>query len=273
MIGAAAYGFAGIKPHYPIKKLVEKPKPKELVDLKADDVVHPITDDQIISVSNITGFISKTMDALLDKILDDKKPSSFKKVSYTPRTYTPYSWTATKHDDGYLQPSGMTKEERYPKIYDAAVKMKPKAKRVLSFGCSTGEEVFALAKRFPNADQLIGVDIDHNRVRDARRANKQKNVYFHDTVGGLGQFDVVTALNVFFCLDKPIPKDQWQKTLEEVAGYVAPGGMLMIFKSDYDPIDILKRLEFKAENIWNHTHNRNNKDYFCGYYRKKSRWW
>ncbi len=185
---------------------------------------------------------------------------------------TPYPWAAQKFNDGYMQPSGMTKEERYPKIYDSAAKLKPKAKRILSFGCSTGEEVFALAKRFPNAEQLIGVDIDHSRVCTARKANKQNNIYFHDTVGGLGQFDVVTALNVFFCLEKPIPKEQWTKTLNEVAGYVAPNGILMIFKSDYDPLEVLAA-DFKPQNVWNHTHNRNNKDYFCGYYRRKRKFW
>lgn len=215
------------------------------------ETIHPVTDDQIVSID----------DAVLDAL----------KVKPVPMP-APYSWAAQRFNDGYMQPSGMTKEERYPKIYDSAAKLKPKAKRILSFGCSTGEEVFALAKRFPNAEQLIGVDIDYNRVKTARNANKQNNIFFHDTVGGLGQFDIVTALNVFFCLEKPIPKDQWKKTLEEVAGYVAPNGVLMIFKSDYDPIEVLGA-DFKADNTWMHTHNMNNKEYFCGYYRKKRKFW
>lgn len=264
----------------------KKPSAKP-VDLKADDTVYPVTDDQIITEEfldafdkSLGGFISKFIPKSLapmpvDKKDSDKKESTTTAVktvrpSYAYQSYSSYN----RHNDGYMQPSGMTAEERYPKIYDSAVTLKPKAKRVLSFGCSTGEEAFALAKRFPDTAQIVGVDIDHNRVVTARRNNKNKNVFFHDNVGALGQFDVVTALNVFFCLDKPIPKDNWKKTLEEVAGYVAPGGVLMIFKSDYNPEEVLGGLEFKAENIWNHTHNRNNKDYFCGYYRKKSKsWW
>lgn len=211
----------------------------------------------------------KSLDDLFAKMSDKGEKLPLDKKPYV---YTPTPWTSYKHNDGYLQPSGMTKEERYPKIYDAAVKLKPKAKRVLSFGCSTGEEIFALAKRFPKADQLVGVDIDNNRLRDARKTNKQKNIFFHDNLGALGQFDIVTALNVFFCLEKPIPKDQWKKILEEVMEYVAPNGVLIIFKSDYNPMDVLST-DFKAENVWNHTHNRNNKDYFCGYYRKKRKFW
>jgi len=251
--------------------------PKSRTMITKTEEIHPVTDDQIVSedddivvtktvTETLADLVEKKFDSIFDKVLSDK---GMDKPSYpTPS----YSWSASRFDDGYLQPSGSTKEERYPKIYDSAATLKPKAKRVLSFGCSTGEEVFALAKRFPNAEQLIGVDIDTNRIRDARKANKQNNIFFHDVLGGLGKFDIVTALNVFFCLEKQIPKDQWKKTLEEVADYVAPSGVLMIFKSDYDPMEVLGET-FKAENVWNHTHNRNNKDYFCGYYRKKRKLW
>jgi len=229
-----------------------------------------VTDDQIVSeVSVILSALEVPKPPPPPKPLDLFNKAKPLAKAIIP--FQPYSYSHQRFDDGYLQPSGSTKEERYPKIYDSAKQLKPKAKRVLSFGCSTGEEIFALAKRFPNAEQFVGVDIDHNRIETARRSNKQKNIYFHDTLGGLGKFDVVTALNVFFCLEKPTPKDQWKKTLEEVANYVAPGGVLMIFKSDHDPAEALN--DFKAENTWNHTHNRNNKEYFCGYYRKKRKFW
>jgi SAM-dependent methyltransferase len=253
------------------------------------ETIHSVTNDQIVSegiLDTIKTGIDDFLDGLLapqpvekkpvDKVASPTKPpkapTPAKKVTWGSYTPKPYSWASTKFEDGYMQPSGMTKEERYPKIYDSAASLKPKAKRVLSFGCSTGEEVFALAKRFPNAERLVGVDLDINRIRDARKTNKQKNVYFYDTAAGLGTFDVVTALNVFFCLEKPIPKDGWTKTLEEAASYVAPGGILMIFKSAYDPMDVLGK-DFKAENTWMHKHNRNEKDYFCGYYRRKSMFW
>lgn len=235
--------------------------------------VIPVTDDMIISDS-LASIIDKGFEVI--ETLFDKKPvpTVKKTYHYTPPVASSYSWASSRFKDGYMQPSGMTKEERYPKIYDSAATLKPKAKRVLSFGCSTGEEVQALAKRFPDAEQLVGVDLDYGRVCTARKGNKHSNVFFYDTAAGLGQFDVVTALNVFFCLEKPIPKDGWTKTLEEAASYVAPGGVLMIFKSDYDPMELLTKLNFRAENTWMHTHNRNNKNYFCGYYRKKpKRWW
>jgi 2-polyprenyl-3-methyl-5-hydroxy-6-metoxy-1,4-benzoquinol methylase len=254
------------------------PEQYKPIDLKDDDIIHPVTDDQIIT-DDVFDMLDKSLENIIEKFtvksLEEKngKPVTVK-ASYLHPAYQPsFSWSGSRFNDGYMQPSGMTKEERYPKIYDSAVKLKPRAKRVLSFGCSTGEEAFALAKRFTDSTQIIGVDIDYNRVCTARKNNKKKNVFFHDGIGGLGQFDVVTALNVFFCLDKPIPKEKWKKTLEEVAGYVAPGGVLMIFKSDYDPNEVLTGLDFKPENIWSHTHNRNNKEYFCGYYCKKSKFW
>lgn len=283
-ISAAAFGFPNVKcflcAKYPYAEGLCKgcfnKRPAKPIDLGApDDVVHPITEDQIIYDVPVKTNLEVMIEKLEKKVFPvaKKVATSTKYPAYTPSSY---SWTSTRFKDGYMQPSGMTSVERYPKMYDSAAALRPAAKRVLSFGCSTGEEVQALAKRFPDAAQLIGVDIDYNRICTARRNNKQANIYFHDNVGGLGQFDVVTAFNVFFCLEKPIPKEQWEKTLEEVAGYVSQGGLIMVFKSDYDPMDKLAALGFKAENTWMHTHNRNNKDYYCGYYGKKGHkkaWW
>lgn len=193
---------------------------------------------------------------------EEVKPEPVKLSVRTPWIFNPVT------RPGYLQPSHSTQKNRYPKIFDSAAKFKPKAKRVLSFGCSTGDELFSLAERFPKAEQLVGVDIDHNSIMTGRRNNKDSRIHFHDTLGALGQFDVITALNVFFCLEKAIPKDQWTKILTEVESHVAPSGIIMIFKSDYDPKELLGD-KYKDLNTWKHLHNRNDKEYFCGYYQKK----
>lgn len=227
------------------------------------------------NVKNTPPPVEKSLDSLLAVIppavkinikdLLDKKPQI---ADGSGLHFIPAPWAKYRENDGYLQTSGMTQKNRYPKIYASAASLKPKAKRVLSFGCSTGEEVFALAELFPKAERIVGVDIDHNRIMTGRAANKQDNIYFYDTIAGIGQFDVITALNVFFRLEKPLEKDKWTKTLEDLAKHVAPGGVLLIFKSDYNPMDVLSK-EFKAENEFVHLHNRNSVNYCCGYYRKK----
>ena len=168
----------------------------------------------------------------------------------------------------YLQYSGSTQKNRYPKIIQSAVTLKPSAKRLLSFGSSTGEEVFTLAENFPKAKEIVGVEIDTYRVQQARRSNNDPRVHFHDTLGALGKFDLALALNVFFRIDGNIDKKIWEKTLKELSEHISPGGILMIFKSEHDIDEVLGR-KFKPINVWTHIHNRNGKELYCGYYRRK----
>jgi hypothetical protein len=57
------------------------------------------------------------------------------------------------------QAKSTTKLNRYPEIFAAATKAAPSARKILSFGCSTGEECVTLANYFPTA-QIIGADIN-----------------------------------------------------------------------------------------------------------------
>jgi cyclopropane fatty-acyl-phospholipid synthase-like methyltransferase len=161
----------------------------------------------------------------------------------------------------------MTKEERFPMIFDNAKKLKPDAKRLLSFGCSTGEECQALSKRFPGAE-IIGYDIDSYTVQSARKKNKNEQIYFHDELGGTGTYDLVTALMVFFCMEEPIPKDRFVACLKKIDRHLNIGGVLMIYTSDYDPKEILGD-NYEDLNVWMREHNVNKKQYYNGYYRKK----
>ncbi|MDE2425621.1 MAG: methyltransferase domain-containing protein [Elusimicrobia bacterium] len=161
----------------------------------------------------------------------------------------------------------MTREERFPKIFDAALKLKPDAKRILSFGCSTGEETFAIAKRFPNAE-IIGIDIDHYNISDARLKNKNPNIFFHDEIGGTGTYDLVFVLMVLFSMENPINKQDWYNTLKLIHNHINPGGVLIIYTSDHDPNEVLNK-SYDIINSWPREHNVNKKTYFNGYYRKK----
>jgi trans-aconitate methyltransferase len=173
---------------------------------------------------------------------------------------------------GWLQPNHMTREERFPLIFNSVQELQPNAKRVLSFGCSTGEECQALAKRFPNAE-IVGIDVDHHSIEQARRKNKNPNICFHDELSGLGKFDVVTALMVFFCMEEPIPKKAFASMLTKIDKHVNPGGLIAIYTSDHDPKEVLGD-KYKDIRVWSREHNKNKKMYFNGYYRKKRwNWW
>ena len=100
------------------------------------------------------------------------------------------------HRDEVHQTTTYTSEERYPFLFDLVAKLAPNAERVLSFGCSTGEEVVALRSRFPEAE-IIGLEINGRSRRIASRRLQ------HDIRAAVmrpgrvrGTFDVVLALAV-----------------------------------------------------------------------------
>ncbi len=209
-----------------------------------------------------------------DKMCDDGCPNDAPETDkdkeakkYTPPPREPWARTWYKSNPHYCQSSHMTKEERFPQIFDNAKKLQPNAKRLLSFGCSTGEECQALSKRFPAAE-IIGYDIDSYTVQSARKKNKNEQIFFHDELGGTGTYDLVTALMVFFCMEEPIPKDRFVSCLKKIDRHLNVGGVLMIYTSDYDPKEILGD-NYEDLNIWMREHNVNKKQYYNGYYRKK----
>lgn len=177
----------------------------------------------------------------------------------------------TYHDEGQMQLSHMTKINRFPKMMTSAKLLKPKARRILSFGCSTGEEAQTLAEIFPQAT-IVGVDTDYYSVSTARKNNKYKNrVFFHTDVGATGRYDIVTCFMVLFSLETSIPRDKWEEVCKIIDDTVAANGLLMIYTSDYDFKTSSVGEKYKALKEWKRTHNRNKKKYFCGYYKKQSK--
>jgi hypothetical protein len=94
------------------------------------------------------------------------------------------------------QTSPDTSEERYPEIFERAACLMPGASRILSFGCSTGEELSALRRRFPCAE-IVGAEINPRSRRIAARRMKcdaRTRVVGPSKVDG--SFDLIFALAV-----------------------------------------------------------------------------
>ena len=182
-----------------------------------------------------------------------------------PNYYSPVPW---HQQEGFLQPDHMTRLDRFPKIFETAQKFKPDAKRVLSFGCSTGEECQSLRKYFPNAE-IVGVDLDYPSIQKARKTNKDKNIFFHTDLGATGKYDIVTCLMVFFCMEHPVPYRRFEEALKNLNNYINEDGYLMIYTSDHHPNWVEEiTTQYEAVNVWTRTHEKNKKDYYNGYYRK-----
>jgi len=71
--------------------------------------------------------------------------------------------------DGLIQPSAITKPNRYPRIFAFVSRElgSVPVPRLLSFGCSTGEEAFALRRHFPTAI-ITALDIDPDNIAQAQ---------------------------------------------------------------------------------------------------------
>lgn len=100
-----------------------------------------------------------------------------------------------------------TKPDRYPEVFNAcaAYFSQNQAVRILSFGCSTGEEVFSLRQYFPHA-ALLGVDINRRNIRVAR-ASRQKDasMNFATELPEQGQYDAIFCMAVLQRTENRLP--------------------------------------------------------------------
>ncbi len=99
-----------------------------------------------------------------------------------------------------FQPYGTTLKDRYPQSFDALAERLAHlpSPRILSFGCSTGEEVRALRARMPNA-RIVGIDLNPRSLAIAQR--KDDNPLSQYRLAGAplpdDRFDAVLAMAVF----------------------------------------------------------------------------
>ena len=72
-----------------------------------------------------------------------------------------FSKVASLLHPGCHQGPTRTALNRYPEIFAAAAAAAPDARRILSFGCATGEECVTLADYFPAAE-IVGAGKSNN---------------------------------------------------------------------------------------------------------------
>ncbi|MFY9259491.1 MAG: methyltransferase [Gallionella sp.] len=100
-----------------------------------------------------------------------------------------------------------TAPHRYPAVFRACAEYFAAAQplTLLSFGCSTGEEVFSLREYFPHAE-LVGVDINRRNIRVAR-ASRQKDarMNFYTELPEQGQYDAIFCMAVLQRTENRLP--------------------------------------------------------------------
>lgn len=93
------------------------------------------------------------------------------------------------------QTTAVTAIDRYPLAFSTAQKLiETKCSRILSFGCSTGEEVVTLRRYFPQAE-IIGAEINKRRLKTCRHEITEPNVTFiNSTKKNIRRFGPYTAI-------------------------------------------------------------------------------
>jgi hypothetical protein len=145
------------------------------------------------------------------------------------------------------QVTSTTKLDRYPELF-SALKAKARAThglRILSYGCSTGEECFTLRSYFPDAE-IVGVDISSGNLRKARKANTDDRIrFFYSTpeiLSELGPFDIICCLSVL-CrwedtkdlqnCEKVYPFVKFDEATSFLSGHLTSGGLIAIYNSNF----------------------------------------
>lgn len=156
-----------------------------------------------------------------------------------------------RRPQGLFQPYGTTQEDRYPELFQSIHQLladTPQT-RLLSFGCSTGEEVFSLARYFQQA-HIRGVDIDAGRIGQCqarwRREGRECRLSFacagDVTQEKTASYDLVMAMAVFrhgALGGRPadcsawIHFDDFDRVLGDLARVLKPGGLLVIRHANF----------------------------------------
>ncbi len=166
------------------------------------------------------------------------------------------------------QKSTFTKFKRYPVIFKICKDYikNDKTINILSFGCSTGEEVNTLRKLFPHSI-IYGTDINKYCLRKAKKNfNHPKNIFLHSLSK---EFKKRTNLDIIFCLavfqnsenrsnyeikKSSYPFSKFQEQLKLLDKKLKKEGLLIIDHADFDFMETsvskhYKPLEVKKNRI------------------------
>ncbi|MEO6218394.1 MAG: nucleotidyltransferase family protein [Sphingomonas sp.] len=152
---------------------------------------------------------------------------------------------------GQYQRDPATRFDRYPLAFRFARDQlgDGAATLILSFGCSTGEEVFALRRYFPAAT-IKGIEVDPARIRiceERLRESGDSRISFHCAADASGELpeshDAVFCMAVFRdpALDAPATRssaghisfDEFECGVADLVRCLKPGGLLFVEHSNF----------------------------------------
>jgi SAM-dependent methyltransferase len=185
---------------------------------------------------------------MLHKLLD---------VFRDPRSREDFLWRRLPRPAGVFQISGNTAENRFPAIFEFIrdeLSDRP-ALRLLSFGCSTGEEVFTLRRYFPTAS-IDGIDVNPYRIRTCCRRLRERggDAGIHFRAAASTRHLPGASYDAIFCLsvlrhgglsdgraarcDHLIEFASAERVVEDFIRCLKPGGFLAMVNSNFRVADM-----------------------------------
>lgn len=160
----------------------------------------------------------------------------------------------SKKSNKIIQTASTTFHNRHPDLFNfLKEKYQNEEIKILSFGCSTGEECQSVSEYLPNAT-IIGAEINLSSLKKAKKNNQNPLIKFvysdKKTLEENGPYDVILALSVL-CKNpeaehvKDISKlytfNQYKETVEMLDTLLKKNGVLLIRSSNF---------RFKETNIY-----------------------
>jgi SAM-dependent methyltransferase len=149
---------------------------------------------------------------------------------------------------GRFQPYHHTLPDRYPWLFDfAAAALGDCANgRLLSFGCSRGEEILSLRRYFPHA-AITGIDFDANNIAHCRARIDDPRVRLVTSASTEGE--AAGSYDAIFCLavlchgyltasgarraDPLLDFADFERVVDDFARCLKPGGLLVLHTTSF----------------------------------------
>jgi len=157
-------------------------------------------------------------------------------------------WLRLRRPGEVFQYRSITVDDRYPAIFEfVRGRLKERTGvRLLSFGCASGEEVFALRARFPKAS-IKGIDLNPHNIAVCQKqlARRGGDPAVEFMVGGSAESETAASYDAVFSLavfQRPELKESpavatsaprllfasFDRVVSGLAAAVKPGGFLVI---------------------------------------------
>ncbi len=160
-----------------------------------------------------------------------------------------YSRYSSKKDTNIHQHSTVAHYDRYPVLFRYVASLFDRqASKILSYGCSNGLETLVLASKYFPHSYIDGVDVNADQVNIAQTINPSPYRVRHytsdelDLINPFESYDIVFAMSVLCRWPDTKGRENiadlysfsdFEKGLQTLISLVKPGGMVVIFNSNY----------------------------------------